>query len=80
MVNTQRPIGVMLLSILHVLLGILLLLGGFALMVVGFMLPEVLPHFRFPIRTTVIGVALLAFALIDFMLMGFTTGPLHRVS
>lgn len=68
MATAERPVGVAVLSVLHVLLGILLLLGGFALMIVGFVVPEVLPHFRFPIRMTVIAVALLAFALIDFVL------------
>ncbi len=56
-------------AVLHILLGILLLLGGFALTVIGFGLPEMFPHVRwFAVRSVVVGIALVVFALIDFVL------------
>jgi hypothetical protein len=56
------------LAVLHVILGILPLLGGFVLMVVGFVLPEMFPYVRFAIRSATLGVGLVAFALMDFLL------------
>ena len=69
MTTSERPYGVTLLSALHILLGVLLLLGGLALLTVEFVLPEMFPHFRwFAMRSTTIGIGLLVFALIDFVL------------
>jgi hypothetical protein len=67
--TNKRPYGVTLLSALHILLGILLLLGGLALLTVEFVLPEMFPQVRwFAMRSTTIGIGLLVFALIYFVL------------
>lgn len=69
MSTAERPVGVTVLAILQILLGILLLLGGFALTIIGFALPEIFPHvLRFAIRPALVGIALLGFASIAFIL------------
>ena len=76
MTTSERPCGITLLSALHIVLGALLMLGGFALLAVGFVLPEMFPQVRwFAVRSTTIGIGLLVFALIDFVLAyGLWTG------
>jgi uncharacterized membrane protein (DUF2068 family) len=65
--EVRRPLGVTILSMLHVLLGILFLLGSLALVVVGFVLPEIFPHVRFfAVRSVAVGVLLLVLAVVDF--------------
>jgi len=68
---------VRLLSVLHIILGVLLVFGGAALLAVGLVLPEMFPHVRllFAVRSVTIGIILVAFALIDFILAyGLWTG------
>jgi hypothetical protein len=65
----ERPTGVTILSVLHVLVGVLLLVSGLALVVVSFALPEMFPHVRFfGMRSVTVGVFLLVLAIADFAL------------
>lgn len=66
----RRPFGVTLLLILHILLGVLLVFGGLTLLAVRFFLSELFPHVPWFASSAPlgIGITLVAFALIDFIL------------
>lgn len=69
MTDTERSFGVALLSILHIILGVLVFSGGTILLATEFTLPELLQHVRpFGVRSSTLGMALVIFALIDFIL------------
>lgn len=64
-----RPLGVTILTVLQILQGILILVGGLALSIAGLIIPEIFPHVRFfAVRSGLLGVGLVALAVIDFIL------------
>lgn len=65
----ERPVGVTALAALEAILGLLVLLGGLTIVIEGFILSDMFPRVRwFPTRMIGGGIALLVFAVIDFVL------------